>query len=57
MLGQQSGVSITGHDQLSAVFNDLNDCVQEFLLSGPLVVEEFNIVNQQYVDIAKSLAE
>ena len=57
MLRQKTRVAIASHDQLAAVFNHLHDSVQKLFLSRLFVVEEFNIVDEQHVDVAKSLAE
>lgn len=57
VFGEHFGVSIGGDDNLSAVVADLNDCVEKFFLSGAFVIEEFDVVDEEDIDVAEALSE
>ena len=55
MFGKHSRMPVGRHDNLTAVFDHLYDRVQEFFLGRTLVVQKLDVVDQQYIDVAKPL--
>jgi hypothetical protein len=55
VFGKQSWVSIACQHQLTAMINHLLDRMQKFFLSGIFVTKEFDVIDQQNIDVAKTL--
>ena len=56
-LCEKSRMSIRRDHNLATVINQLSNRVKEFFLSGFLVVQKLNVVNQQNINIPKSLTK